>query len=427
MLNKLRARWNNLNENYKRIVLSVLFGIIALGLAYAIYYVFFRAPFPGIPSEPEEPQPTGVLPPEADIREILRRRGIKVEEEPPILPPREPVPPPDEIAEGGRTLATPAIYSGASSPTLDSLGNIAYYSETDGKFYTIDGAGRIIEKSSAVFENVSDILWSKGGNGAILEFPDGTNLFYDFSRARQYTLPKEAQDFSFSPHGNAIAYEFVTENPDDNWLVISAPTGDDSRAVEHIGGANTDDIITEWSPDETKVAFFRSSAGLSNDEILFIGKNQENFRSFTAPGQGFDGKWSPDGKLIFYNVYSPESGYRPELWITGGNDETIGVGNKNIGLRTWVDKCVFADSAYAYCAVPLYLEEGAGVYKDLAQTVPDTIYKINLQNGFKEQVAIPVNSLGVGLYTAEKLMLSPDQSILYLTDVSGGVYEIRLK
>ncbi|MBI4359926.1 MAG: hypothetical protein HY564_02445 [Candidatus Jacksonbacteria bacterium] len=427
MFKALRAWWNNLNENYKRIILSVFFGVIALGLGYGIYYVFFRAPFAGIPGEPGERRPIGTLPPGSDIREILRERGIEVEEEPPILPPGEPTPPPDDIAQGGRTLATPMIYTGASSTSLDSEGNVIYYSETDGKFYTIDGAGRITEKSAAVFENVSDIEWSPKGNGAILEFPDGSNLFYDFARERQYTLPKEAQDFSFSPNGNEIAYEFITDNPDDNWLVVSSPTGDDARAVEHIGTANTDDILTEWSPDQTKVAFFRSSAGLTNDEILFIGKNQENFRSFTAVGQGFEGKWSPDGGLILYNVYSPESGYRPELWVTGGQNETIGAGSKNIGLRTWIDKCVFADAVSAYCAVPLYLEEGTGIYKDLAQTVPDTIYKINLQNGFKEQIAIPANSLGIGLYSAEKLMLSPDRNILYLTDSNGGVYEIRLK
>ena len=427
MFNKIRSWWQNINENYKRIILSVLFGITVIILAYGIYYVFFRAQFPSATREPIERQPTGTLPPTTDIREILRERGIQVDEEKPTLPISGEVTLPDIIAEGGKTLAVPAIYSGADSVTLDPEGNIAYYSESEGKFYTIDSSGRIIEKSSAVFKNVSDVSWSPNGDGAILEFPDGTNFFYDFARERAFTLPKEAQDFSFSKTGDAIAYEFITENPDNNWLVVSAPTGEAPRAVEHIGESNTDDIVVEWSPDDTKVAFFRSSTGLTSDEVLLIGKNQENFSSLKVSGQGFDGLWSEDGEFILYNIYNPETGYRPELWITRGSDDDLGVGNKSLGLRTWVDKCAFSNSEIAYCAVPLYLEEGSGIYKDLAQTVPDTIYKINLQNGFKEEIAIPTNSLGVSLYTAKKLMLSPDLSILYLTDANGGVYEIRLK
>ena len=257
--------------------MSVLFGITVIILAYGIYYVFFRAQFPSATREPIERQPTGTLPPTTDIREILRERGIQVGEEKPTLPISGEVTLPDIIAEGGKTLAVPAIYSGADSVTLDPEGNIAYYSESEGKFYTIDSSGRIIEKSSAVFKNVSDVSWSPNGDGAILEFPDGTNFFYDFARERAFTLPKEAQDFSFSKTGDAIAYEFITENPDNNWLVVSAPTGEAPRAVEHIGESNTDDIVVEWSPDDTKVAFFRSSTGLTSDEVLLIGKNQENF------------------------------------------------------------------------------------------------------------------------------------------------------
>jgi hypothetical protein len=106
----------------------------------------------------------------------------------------------------------------------------------------------------------------------------------------------------------------------------------------------------------------------------------------------------------------------------------MGVKNQELGLWTWAEKCTFADdNITVYCAVPLYLKTGSGIYPQLAQNTPDTIYKINTNSGFKQEIAQPTDSLGIGLYTAQKLMLSTDESILYMVGTNGGLFEIRLK
>ena len=428
MTNPLASWWQNLNENYQRLILSILFSITVIILGYIIYYIFFK-PIPNAPGTRRV-----VAPPTTELPSSGKRpsgsagtEGEGAENQTLPVAGSVPIAPPDEIASGNKTYAVPVIYSGTKGAALDSSGKLNYYNELDGKFYAVDSLGNSETRSLETFPNASNITFSPNGNNAVIEFPDNTKIMYDFKNSRQYTLPSEAQDIQFSRASDQLAYEFITDNPDNNWLIVAKTTGESASAVEHIGTANIDDILVNWSPDNTKIAFFRKSGGLNSEEVFLVGQNQENFKSLKVNGRGFEGTWSPNGDKLVYTVYHPDSGYRPELWVTQSGDENIGTGNKNLGIRTWTSKCAFGDNKSLYCAVPLYLEEGTGIYPALSEEVPDMIYKINPDTGFKQQIAIPTNSLGLGFYTVQKLMVPPDGSILYMTDSNGGVYEIRLK
>lgn len=429
MFNRLTTWWENWNENYKKAILTLLFSIIAVLLAYVTYYVFFR-PIPQTRKQIiPKPLPVGTLP-VTDIRDILDKRGIPTEAPaaptPPTLPPT--LIKPSAVAKGGRTIATPRLYTNARNVEKSPDGTINFYNSSDGKFYSIDKSGAFHPLSDEVFPNVQKATWSPQGKSTVLEFPDGSNIYYDFTERRQYSLPTEAIDFSFSTSGAKLGYKFITENPEENWLIVSKPTGEGTVAIEHIGSANPADVLIKWSPDNTKVGFYRSSSEVDTEEILLIGEHQENFKSLQVEGRGFEGLWSPQGTKLLYNIYSPQTGYRPELWTTKARENDLGVNKKNLGIRTWVEKCVFSsDDITVFCAVPLYLPQGTGIYPALSQKTPDSIYKINLQTGFKQQIAIPTNVLGVGLYTAQKLMLSLDEKILHMVDAEGGIYEIRLE
>ena len=428
MIQQLRNWWGNWDENYKRAVLTLLFSACVVFLAYAIYFVFFK-PRPTI-----EPAAPVALPnldlPATDIRDILQKRGIPtegIETAPSGTLPLSKLKP-DRVAKGGRTLATPRVYANTRNADIGVDGSIKYYNASDGKYYSLDDKGNRLPLSDQVFKDVQKTTWSPQGASAILEFPDGSNIYYDFAEKKQYTLPREAIGFKFSDPGNQIGYKFITEDPDENWLVVSSPNGDNAIAVEHIGEANPADVLINWSPDNTKVAFYRSSSDIDAEEVFLIGQYQENFKSLKVDGRGFEGIWSPQGTRLLYNVYQPETGYRPELWVTEASDENLGVNKKNLGVRTWVNKCVFSSSEdVAFCAVPLYLPQGTGIYPALANTTADTIYKINTKTSFKQQIAVPTNALGIGLYTAQKLLLSPDEKTLHMVDVNGGIYDITLE
>lgn len=426
LLNRIRSWWQNFDENYKRVALTILFSITVAFLAYAVYYVFFKPAPPARTIGLITEIPITSLP-GADIRDILEQKGI-IEE-----PAAKPTLPAskikiDTVAQGKKTLAKPQVYAGAQSPNINKNGSIRYYNKSDGKFYTLDSQGNITALSQLSFPQVQNVVWSPQEEKAILEFPDGSNIFYDFEKQKQHTLPKEGEGFNFATSGNQIGYKFITENPDENWLIVSDPNGDNPVAIEHIGKTNPQDILINWSPDGSRVALFRNSAGLDSEEILFVGQNKENFKSLSVAGRGFEGLWSRQGDKLLYNIYSPQTGYRPELWIANAKDNDTGEQNKNLSVSTWASKCAFtSDNINVYCAVPLYLKQGAGIYPDLMFGAPDVIYKINAKTGFKQQIAVPTNYLGISLYAAKKLMLSPDEKILYMADSNNGIYKIQLK
>ncbi|PIN93157.1 hypothetical protein COU54_04140, partial [Candidatus Pacearchaeota archaeon CG10_big_fil_rev_8_21_14_0_10_31_24] len=122
---------------------------------------------------------------------------------------------------------------------------------------------------------------------------------------------------------------------------------------------------------------------------FFIGFNNENFLSLQTNGIGFEGEWSPKGKQILYSVYNESTNYNPVLYIAGAEGDNIGLGNRSLNIQTWPDKCVFENEETIYCAVPQYLNEGSGIFREQVETVADTIYKIDLINNSTSPIAFP--------------------------------------
>lgn len=421
-------KWQNLDEVYKKLILSVLFILLTAFFSYLIFIFFFKSKEAPKTSPVGLPDQYGRLP-TADLQDILAQRGVSEEElaetAPPALPPARERP--TEIAQGGKTFAPEILPQNTSAVDLSTNGSLRFYDQTNNKFFKLTPAGDKVEMSSREFPNVQNVAWSPKSDEAILEFPDGSNIYYNFNNNKTASLPREAEGFNFASAGNEIAYKFVTANPDDNWLVVASPDGSNSIAVEHLGD-QTANVVANWSPAGNVAGLYRKSSGLDSQEIFLLGKSGENFKSISAPGRGFEAQWAPGGKQMLYSVYSTNNGYRPELHIVSAQGDDIGRFDKSLNLRTWPEKCVFAgDGLNLYCAAPLYLEQGSGIYKEVAADVPDTIYKINVKTGYKERIARPVNESGFGFFTVSKLMLAPDESYLYFSEAGGGVKKIRLK
>lgn len=332
------------------------------------------------------------------------------------------------IASGGKTLVEDITEYNVAGFKLSSSGkNLSLYNKKDNKFYRLSSDG--ITKtalSDKEFYNVEKVVWNNNGDRAILEYPDGSNIIYDFKNDKQYSLPKEAQDFSFSGSGNNIAFQYISEDYDNRWLMTADSNGSGLKFVEPVGDKQND-VQVNWSPNNQVVAWYRKGNGYDTQEIYFIGQNGENFKTLEVNGRGFQGKWTPDGKKVLYSVYNEDSNYNPSLWIAGGQGEAIGSNNKSLNIQTWPDKCVFAGTNDLYCAVPASLPEGAGLYPEIANDVSDNLYKINLKTGFRTLIAEPQDERGLQ-YSVEQITVSPDEDYIYFTDkLLGQVHRIRLE
>lgn len=405
-------------EKYKKIIFAAIFAILVLIIGYALYFFFFKTEknLPNI-SQQISTSTSGGLP--------ISGTGTR----PLITPPGTELPTdktfyeklPSQVANGGLTKTTELT----TDPNLGAILNnsdVQYFNKTDGKFYRLDSSGKVSLLSDKIFYSVDNIVWSPDKDRAIIEYPDGAKIMYDFSTDKQITLPSHWKDFSFSPTGDNFVMKSIGLDPANRWLAIANESGTKIKRLEELGEKDAT-VYPSWSPNNQIVAMYTEGIGLDRQSIYFVGQNNENFKSMVVEGRGFIPQWDPEGKRLLYSVYSTKTQMKPNLWIANAEGDNIGSGRQNINVETWANKCVFANSANLYCGVPDNLEEGSGLFPELAQNSSDKLYLIDTRTGLKKLVAIPE-----GNYNISNPLISADGNYLYFTDKNNGkLYNIRLK
>ncbi|MDA2921741.1 hypothetical protein MYX07_00560 [Patescibacteria group bacterium AH-259-L07] len=429
----------------KKVLLVIGFIGVVIVMAVLLYFAFFK--------RPPAPPPVVVPPEEVEVvrparlpvtREIWERmtieeritRGLSVyefEEErakevtvPPTIE-RRVAPQIDEVAQGGRTWINPISSDPVQGATLAADGqNNVFYDKSTGQFYEIDSFGNKTLLTDQVFYNVSDVNWAPTKDRAIIEYPDGFKVMYDFDKDQQYTLPKNWEEFSWDSAGGRIAFKAMSKYPENTWLAVARPDGSGAKPIEHMGD-NADKVTVSWSPNSTIIAFSATGTprGTWEQELLLIGQHGENFKPLVVDGRGFESRWAPEGDKIAYSVYSADSLYQPRLYIAGASPDNIGENKIATGLATWAHKCAFNNGgSYLYCAVPQFLPEGAGLVAELSENTRDDFYKINTATG---EVSFLAEG-AMGGYNVRDMYVSGDDSVLYFVDENTErLRSIRLK
>lgn len=409
-----------MTDKTKKILFAIFFVIFSLAIGFGLYYLFYKplvAPAPVVVPEVGLP---GVLP----LAPVARER-LLVEELPPgVLLPAAPIP----VAPTPKVPVIPTVYllndSVSRELVLAADGQGArFYSPEDGRFYRVNPDGSVTTLSDKQFLNVENISWAKKNDEAILEFPDGSNVLYNFTTARQITLPKHWQDFDFSPDDSNIVAKSIGLDPSNRYLIVSAPNGNEAKAIEPLG-QNAELAISKWSPNNQVIAFAKTGKPQPEgaEEIYLIGENRDNFKSLIVPGRGFEPNWSPTGKQILYSVYHERDDLRPSLWVSGGVGDSIGENRRGLNLKTWASKCVWKNENELYCGVPQSLEAGAGLAPDQFFDGPDDLYHVDLRTGVSVKIGTPEQSRPI-----RNPVLSADRSQLLFIDArTGRVYSYVL-
>lgn len=405
----------------KRLGFIILFVIATLVIGYALYRVFFTQTTPIInPPTTTSTPGTGQGFPESGAG------GVRVTTTPggatlpsasnnvPTTPTGAGRAPINEAVSVTRDKVTGAI--------ADRSGNLQFYNNEDGRFYRLRENGQLELLSDQVFYNVEEVTWSSQADESIIEYPDGSNIYYNFDTKRQVSLPKHWEDFSFAADGNQIAAKSVGFSPDNRWLVSANPDGSEVKLIEPMG-ENADKVTVDWSPNSQIVALSRTGAALGADrqQILLIGQNGENFRALTVEGRDMRSQWSPDGKNILYSVYSAESDFKPTLWVDAAEGDAIGTNRKLLNLNTWADKCAFASTRIVYCGVPETLRSGAGFAPTLADATPDRLYRIDIQTGIKTEIPLPEERVISNIFASED-----GQTLFYTDKNTSGIFRVDI-
>ena len=401
----------------KRFIIASVFLLFCIAIGYLLYLVFFakKAPDTGVD--------TGVIDtttgqfPTADEGELDEDRIIIDTTDLPtagVVPGRIP------------SQVTPQVERVVEQPisgtNFDTSGRANFYDKTDGKFYRLLPDGSVKALSDDVFYNVDKVTWSPVKTESIIEYPDGSNIYYNFETKEQVTLPKHWEDFSFSNLGDKIAAKSIGIAEENRWLITAEPQGKNIKLVEPMGN-NASKVTVDWSPNNQIIATSLTGEALGSDrqEVLFVGQNGENFQSIIVEGRGIISEWSPQGKKLLYSVYSARNNFNPELWIVNADVDSIGTGRKYLSVNTWADKCTFSNDRFVYCGVPTDLELGSGFAPELARYTPDKLIKIDTQTGIKTEIRMDEN------HTIEEIFVGEYGETIYFTDKNQtGLFSTKL-
>ncbi len=406
----------------RRALLISGFTILVVGFFVLIWWIFFR---PGLPIGNAN-RPGGITNglPSPQNGNANRARPVSNVNTLPVT--NVPLSEPSPTANGGATFVSTVSTDPTNGLAVSGdNGNLQYYDRTTGLFYAVSPDGSIkTPLTTDPYPDVNAVNWAPNGNKAILGFPDGSKILYDFAAQKQTTLPAELNNFSWSPQSDQIAAKYLDpRNPDNQWLVVSQPDGSQSQTAEHLG-ANAEQVTVAWSPNNQIVASYAKSVSGDQQEIIFLGTNNENFPSVNVNGRGFLPNWSPDGRKLLYSIYSPLTNDNPHLYLMNGSPEALGTGTLDLGLDTSADKCGFATSGSSlYCAVPYYYNPGSGPQPELSAGIPDNIYKVDLRTGTVELIARPVDAQKNQRFSATNLQVAADESALFFTDATTGTVQ----
>lgn len=413
-----------LSDRTKKILQIIVFVLAVVALGYLLYVVFFRPTQPPAPAANTNAGNQGF----PDVNAANQNtNGVDGAANTNMVPAG--IPAVSKVANGGLTQATsltPEVNTQFPSP--DKQGLLRYYNPTDGKFYRVNQTGAITQLGEGQFKSVSKVTWAPTTNDAILEFPDGANIYYNLDTGRQVTLPKEYEEFDFSPTSDRIAFKYMHIDKERRVLAVADADGANARTVEPMGIYDYR-VQVNWSPTGRVVATWGEYMDMNRQELGFIGLNNENFKGTVVEGRGIRSTYSPDGQQLLYSVYSENTNYNPNLWIVYADGDSIGKSRRDLNIPTFADKCAFAsDSKYAYCGIPLNPRDGFAVAEDFLDGVPDEIYRIDVASGVKSKVAVPADAEGNAKYAVENMTVSTDGRYLYFRDKnSGQLIKIDLK
>ncbi len=403
----------------KRLIFIGIFAVAVIGIGYLMYAVFLKkSPTPLDTTPKDTTIDTNNLPTSGSFTQSgttgSTQTGTGTTGGGNIVSP-------SALPESGIRKVSKVIEENIISPKINSNGNVNFYNSIDGKFYTSSN-GQISEMSDQVFFNVENVIWSGMKNESIIEYPDGSNIYYNFDTKVQKTLPKHWEEFSFSSQDDQIVAKSIGLSPENRWLVSSNADGSNVTLIEPLG-ENADKVIVDWSPNKqiVGISLAGGAVGVDRQEVFFVGQNGENFKSLIVEGRGFESTWSPSGDKLLYSVYSSRSEYKPELWIVDSNVGNIGANRKMLGTNTWANKCTFGNERNIYCAVPNSLPVGSGFSPELANTVNYTLVRIDTQTGLQAPLQMEE------IHSIDKIFLSEDGGTLYFTDkFEAGLFSISI-
>jgi Tol biopolymer transport system component len=217
---------------------------------------------------------------------------------------------------------------------------------------------------------------------------------------------------TLSPDGTRIAYMSrgdQASNPEGDWeiYVMNSADGSANRNLTD-NGANVDDLVPDFSPDGTRIAYQSRGAQTSNaegdDEVYVMnavdGSGKRNLSNNYLTIDDYDADFSPDGTKIAYASRGNQSSNPEgdgEIYVMSAAD---GSGQKNLSN----------DASYASDVYPHFSPNGQKIVytsRGVQSSNPEGDSEVYVMNALDGAGQTNISNTGAGI-TEDVPQFSPD-------------------
>lgn len=259
-----------------------------------------------------------------------------------------------------------------------------YFNAKEGTFFDfVTERGTNTKITSPAFIGAINAIFSPSGEHSFVSYLVGNgdlrhalmSLGGD-GTASVASAPENTTFSSFSPDGNSILF-LKEELSGGSGILRNLATGVDTKIFSN--------PYSEWIPSwlGSSSVFLTTRASSSYKGAGFEVPLSE--RALKRVFRGISGLTTNTDLKGGYIIYSDSSTGKPELFVFNRqNGETL-----TTGIRTLPEKCVFAETSIAFCAVPNQIPSGSypdDWYKGIVQ-FSDSLWEISLSDGKTKRVS----------------------------------------
>ena len=254
---------------WKRILLIAGFIIVVILLALLLYFVFFRQPQKVVTPPIQPPPPISGLPTAGEYEVTPRPPAIP--STPPAVILREELPKTAQEAQGGPVETVEIQQDSNRAAQLGGDGtSVVTFDEYTGTFYRITPDGVPTKMTDQTFTGAQKITWAPQTDKAFIEFPDGSNIVYNFEEKKQISIPSHWTEPSFSPDGTKISMKIIGEDPDNRWFAVADADGSNARVLEPLLKKPDSSSPPGLRPDRWRVSSARASTVIGRNSFFWV-------------------------------------------------------------------------------------------------------------------------------------------------------------
>lgn len=392
----------------KRPLIIVAGVVVVLGIAVALYFIFFRST-PGVSvtppgsatlpvANPTTPPPSGSsgrVEPTSSSPVTVSPRLVKISSGP-VVP--------------GMSVTDTRPVNASSSP--DTL--VRFVERQSGNVYSYLASSKTQTRTNnKTIPGIQSASWLPDGSFAFVRYLSGA----DFSTINTYALP-----------ASGTGGFFLNQNISDlsvsstSVLTLASGVSGSVASLSKTDGTGSLPIFTtplsslrvSLAGKGQYLAYTKPSASLPGSAFIVDGAGR--FSRVAGPLDGLIALPSPSGQWVLI-TYTQNSSLRMRL-INTATDETM-----SLPVATLADKCVWAanDSAL-YCGVPVNPPLSSAYPDDWYQgalSFSDRLWKINVTGRYAELILDFEKETGTAL-DAESLAVNGTNSLLVFLDKNTG-------